>query len=95
MPKVFPPVTTNDLVKGDNVILADTLWRATIADNARGNIRTATVYGFETETGSVYSHDIVYYVAPDGAIYPITHTDKQIALRKEVNNLFAAVSAGI
>lgn len=92
MPKVFPPVVTNDLVKGDNVILADTLWRATIADNARGNIRIATVYGWETETGSVYSHDIAYYVAANGAIYPITHTDKQVALRKQVNDLFGALS---
>lgn len=31
-------------------------------DNMRGNIRMVEVYGFETEIGSVYAHDIVAYM---------------------------------
>jgi hypothetical protein len=29
-----------------------------VYDNKKGNIRLAKVYGFETEIGSVYAHDI-------------------------------------
>ena len=49
---------TNDLKKGTRVLLANG-WYATLADNAKGNTRMATVEGFVTETGSVYAHDIV------------------------------------
>lgn len=47
----------NELRKGTRVVLRNG-WHATMADNARGNIRMATVEGVYTETGSVYAHDI-------------------------------------
>lgn len=49
---------TNDLKKGMIVRLAGSCWIAVIEDNKKGNIRMATVYGYETEMGSVYAHDI-------------------------------------
>lgn len=51
-------MNTNDLKKGDVVRLRNG-WYAVIADNKKGNIRMATVSGVYTETGSVYSHDIM------------------------------------
>jgi hypothetical protein len=54
---------TNDLKKGAYVRLRNG-WYAQIADNKRGNIRMATVYGLYTETGSVYAHDIAEVVEP-------------------------------
>ena len=78
---------TNDLKKGAEVVLRGTGWKAIIADNARGNTRIATVYGFETETGSVYSHDIEYFVDVDGGLVRIEHTDAQKKLRKQVEEL--------
>jgi hypothetical protein len=50
-------VITNDLKKGTKVRLACG-WDAEVYDNKRGNIRLAKVYGFETEIGSIYAHDI-------------------------------------
>lgn len=50
---------TNELKKGDVVRLRNG-WYAVIADNMKGNIRMATVYGHYTETGSVYAHDIAW-----------------------------------
>jgi len=51
---------TNDLKKGHAVRLANG-WYAEIADNKKGTIRMAKVYGLYTEIGSVYSHDIAWY----------------------------------
>ncbi|MCK9382928.1 MAG: hypothetical protein M0P95_17935 [Sulfuritalea sp.] len=48
---------SNDLKKGDLVQLKNG-WYALIADNMKGNIRMAEVFGNYTETGSVYVHDI-------------------------------------
>lgn len=56
---------TNELKKGDRVILRHTSWPATVMDNRKGNTRMCEVRGMYTEMGSVYSHDIEYYV-PDG-----------------------------
>ena len=50
-------VITNDLKKGTKIRLACG-WDAEVYDNKKGNIRLAKVYGFETEIGSVYAHDI-------------------------------------
>lgn len=50
-------IVSNDLKKGDVVKLKNG-WYAVIADNMKGNTRMATVHGYSTETGSVYSHDI-------------------------------------
>lgn len=74
---------TNDLKKGARVRLANG-WFATIEDNIRGNIRMATVEGYVTEMGSVYSHDIVA-VKVDGGWVMVEHTPAQIKLRKNVS----------
>lgn len=74
---------TNDLKKGARVMLGNG-WEADIADNAKGNTRMATVYGFCTEMGSVYSHDIVA-VQVDGDWVMVEHTPAQIRLRKNVS----------
>lgn len=76
---------TNDLKKGARIKLRNG-WFGTIADNAKGQTRMATVEGFETETGSVYSHDIMSVLIPSqlGAAErwePIEHTPAQIKLR--------------
>jgi hypothetical protein len=74
---------TNDLKKGTAIILANG-WRAEIADNMRGNRRKAKVYGIETETGSVYSHDIVRAFV-EGDWVDVEHTPAQVKLRKQVS----------
>lgn len=73
---------TNDLKKGTRVKLRNG-WEADIFDNAKGNTRMAKVYGFETEIGSVYSHDIVAAQSPiDGKSWmTVEHTPAQIKLR--------------
>ena len=81
-------VKTNDLKKGARVRLRNG-WYATIADNARGNIRMATVEGYETETGSVYSHDIMHVANPDGTLSAIEHTPAQIKLMVQVARFFS------
>lgn len=71
---------TNDLKKGARVRLRNG-WEADIADNMKGNTRMAKVYGFETEIGSVYSHDIAA-VKVGEAWEPIEHTPAQVKLRR-------------
>jgi hypothetical protein len=51
---------TNKLKKGTRVVLRNG-WEAVLEDNKRGSIRMATVYGFYTEMGSIYAHDIAGY----------------------------------
>lgn len=73
---------TNDLKKGVRVKLRNG-WEADIADNMRGNTRMAKVYGFETEIGSVYAHDIVLWL--DGDQWKrVEHTPAQVKLRTMV-----------
>ena len=83
---------TNDLKKGDRVQLRNG-WYATIADNKKGNTRLATVEGFVTETGSVYSHDIVRLIGPaiegghDRHTTTIEHTPAQLKLKATVEGM--------
>ena len=87
-------VVTNDLKKGDLVMLRNG-WQARIEDNKKGDTRLCTVYGFETEMGSVYSHDIVQLVNDvDGAWTRITHTDKQAKVKEWSDALFSSASGG-
>lgn len=79
------PIATNELRKGARIKLRNG-WYATIADNARGNIRMATVEGFETETGSVYAHDIAA-AHVNGEWLPIAYTKPQLKLRAQVSAL--------
>jgi hypothetical protein len=52
-------------------------WKFEIMDNMKGNIRLAKVYGFETEIGSIYIHDIASVDMPDGNTEPIEFTPAQ------------------
>lgn len=73
---------TNELKKGAIVKLANG-WTARIEDNMKGNIRMATVKGFVTEMGSIYSHDIVAYYETDvGWHSDIEYTPSQLKCRK-------------
>jgi len=81
---------TNDLKKGTSVRLRNG-WSATIEDNKKGNIRLCKVYGRYTELGSVYSHDIMEYIAEDGALKPIVHTEKQLKHYALVSKIFEEV----
>jgi hypothetical protein len=77
---------TNDLKRGSRVMLANG-WAADIMDNMKGNTRLAKVYGFETEIGSVYSHDIVF-VMIGGEPIPIEHTKEQLKLKDQIERIF-------
>ena len=77
---------TNELKKGDRVRLRNG-WYATLADNKKGNIRCATVEGYETETGDIYAHDIVIAFSC-GQPTIIEHTPAQLALKKQVESFF-------
>ena len=79
---------TNELKKGDRVQLRNG-WFGTVADNARGNIRMVTVEGDYTETGSVYSHDILRAQPKGGAWDYVEHTPAQLKLREQVEGFFA------
>ena len=78
---------TNDLKKGQRIKLRNG-WEAVLKDNMRGNRRLAEVYGWHTETGSVYSHDIAYYYAGkhEGKEQwvNVQHTPAQMKLREEL-----------
>lgn len=52
---------TRDLKKGTRIFQRNG-WEATLLDNARGTTRLAKVYGDMTESGSIYSYDIVAYL---------------------------------
>ncbi len=87
---------TNDLKKGIAVRLRNG-WYAEVADNMKGNTRMCKVYGYETEIGSVYSHDIVAYY-PDGWLHhaegkphgnsvAVLHTEAQNKLRLKLSSM--------
>lgn len=71
-------IKTNDIKKGDRVRLRNGWW-AKIEDNMKGTIRLATVYGFETEMGSIYSHNILY-AEKDAIIRYVELTPKQVEI---------------
>lgn len=80
-------VKSNELNKGDRVKLANG-WEARLEDNQRrSSTRLATVYGLETEMGSVYTHDIVARLNPDGTSEPVEHSEAQTQLRARVRAL--------
>lgn len=51
---------TSEIKKGTKVQLANG-WKAKTMGSARNTTTVCEVYGFETECGSVYTHDIVGY----------------------------------
>lgn len=85
---------TNDLKKGDFVRLRNG-WIARLEDNMRGATRVCTVWGFETEMGSVYAHDMVSHIrvsmvdgipVEESEIASIEHTAKQEQVRAAVRH---------
>ena len=58
----------NDMKKGQTGTQVNG-WKFEIMDNMRGNIRLAKVYGFETEIGSIYVHDIDTVDMPDVKLF--------------------------
>lgn len=80
---------TNDIKKGIRFQLRNG-WYATMMDNLKGNTRMARVEGYETEIGSVYSHDIMLAeTAPGSKDWEIVeHTPAQIKLREQVGRYF-------
>lgn len=74
---------TNDLKKGTRIQLRNG-WFATIEDNMKGNTRLCTVEGTCTEMGSVYSHDIMQYLA-DSVWHLVEHTPAQVKLKQTVS----------
>ena len=66
----------NDLKKGQLGVLKNG-WKFRIEDNLKGNIRMATVWGYETEMGSIYTSDIALLEMPDGTIEQLEQTSAQ------------------
>ena len=64
-------------------------WMGTMYDNMRGDTRMVRVEGFETEIGSVYSHDIKYVFDVLGNRAPIEYTKNQLELRELVDLEYA------
>jgi hypothetical protein len=66
----------NDMKKGQTGTQVNG-WKFEIRDNMKGNIRLAKVYGFETEIGSIYVHDIDTVDMPDGSTEKVEFTPAQ------------------
>lgn len=77
---------TNDIKKGTRVKLRNG-WFATVMDNKPGPTRMCLVEGICTEMGSVYSHNIVLVVNPDGTDTKVEHTKDQMALNVKLTLL--------
>lgn len=80
---------TADIKKGMRVRLENG-WYGTMKDNGRGTTRIVEVEGFFTETGSVYSYDIVMALPLTLGIWEIIeHTAKELQLQEMNERLFA------
>jgi hypothetical protein len=78
-------IRSNELKKGDKIVMKGTMWEGTILDNKKGNIRLAEINGFHKDIGSIYVHDIGYAIK-NGERVLIELTDKQKELQKMVAN---------
>lgn len=84
---------TNALKKGDRIQMRNGFF-GTILDNKKGNVRMVEVEGYVTEAGSVYSHDIAFFVDHSAAEYgsggqeyvAIEHTKEQLARKEYIKN---------
>ena len=79
----------NDMKKGQTGTQVNG-WKFEIRDNMKGNIRLAKVYGFETEIGSIYVHDIDTVDMPDGSTEKVEFTPAQA---KKVDQTQTALKA--
>ena len=77
----------NDMKKGQTGTLKHTGWKFRIEDNMKGNLRLATVYGFYTEMGSIYTSDIASLDMPDGTTEPLEQTPAQAKKSAYVSQL--------
>jgi hypothetical protein len=76
----------NDMKKGQWGTLING-WRFEVADNLKGVARTLKVYGFATDIGSTYIHDIDTLDMPDGSDERIEFSPAQV---KQIANIKAA-----
>lgn len=71
-------ISIKNVKKGARVKLANG-WEAQVEDNCvNQQTRVCTVYGFETEMGSVYSTDIVSVLVLGAGWEPVVHTPSQV-----------------
>ena len=76
---------TNDIKKGMRIKMANG-WYGTMMDNMRGNTRMAEIEGFETEIGSVYSHDIECVIIDNKTIM-VEHSPAQLHFKQQIDTL--------
>lgn len=77
-----------DVKKGDRVLLRNG-WEAKTLESARKTTVLCEVYGYCTECGSVYGHDIVRVVNEKGYWEDVTeYTPGQIRCKLANENLF-------
>lgn len=63
-------------------------WEGEMVDNMKGNTRMVNVHGFETEAGSVYSHDIMAVWHEDGLYWEeVEHTPAQLKLKQQIKDM--------
>ena len=79
-----PGPTFVDYVRADLRAPSYRAWEAELMDSAKGNIRFANVFGFFTEMGSLYAHDIIAYKDEQGNWQEVEHTKSQLELREQV-----------
>jgi len=77
---------TSEIKKGMRIKLANG-WFGTMKDNMRGVTRLAEVEGYYTETGSIYSFNIVS-VCVDGVWDAVQYTEKELKVREMNLKLF-------
>jgi len=78
---------TKEIKKGTKVKLRNG-WEAKTLESARKTTCLCEVYGFVTECGSVYSHDIVAVLDENDHWAPVTeYTPGQLKCKKVNDNL--------
>lgn len=78
---------TTDIKKGTRVYLRNG-WEAKTLESARKTSVLCEVYGYVTECGSVYGHDIVRVQDSDGNWQDVTEYTKSQLKCKEMVRLF-------
>jgi hypothetical protein len=78
-------ILSNELKKGDKIVMKGTMWQGTILDNKKGNIRLAEINGFHKDIGSIYVHDIGYAIIDNQRVL-IELTKSQKDLEKMIAN---------
>ena len=83
-------IKTNELRKGDWIKLRNG-WTGEVVDNRRGNLRQIRVFGYYTEIGDQYAHNILTQLdhGPTGGhvIAHIEHTPAQLKFQRTMTAL--------